>query len=346
MKKIDSLIFILLITLIINCSTAKKNDCSQLIDQNDFTIVNGVAFHDTFNESEKTNDEYGAKYIDPEKMEYIDWLAQEDEFKIAKGNIIKAGSISWDKKNKELIVRDINKSDKKVIKNSERRLKYKIENNITYLSEDGVKWFPIKISVSGFYEPSKENYKKRKIMTVNLYGDLLSCEYNIYATDENKIKYKSWVNWYGVVIIDGKGEYVTSPIGNADMMMSQDYINKQKEEIVKAKYVYIDLGQSDLWEKKGIITISDGYKKTDDKLSYKAVPDSERKFKYVIKDDKGYMITWDEKDCDELKVKILEKNDTSLKKNQGKPEIKFSLECKWFKGEYEIRDFEEGEYSH
>lgn len=324
--KMYKLFIVILLTLIVSCSTPKKNNCDQLIEQSDFTIINGIAFHDTFNENEYTTDEYGEKYIDPEKMEFIDWFAYKAMFKISKEDIINAGSISWDKINKELIVRNVNKIDKKIIKNTERRLKYKIENYTTYLSEDGVKWSPIEVVVNGYHVPTKENYKKKEIMIVGLYSDLFRCKYEIYATHESKIKYRTWEYLYGIVVIDGKEKFIKAPDGNTVMTMSSEYINKQNGDIIQAKHVNIIF--NDLWEKNGTVTISDGYK---NKKGYNdEVPNSEKKFKYVIKEDKGYLITWDEKDCDVLKVKILEKN-------QDKPMIKFSLECKWFKGEYEIR---------
>lgn len=338
-------VFIVLTVFIVECSTVKKNNCEDLFDKNDYTIVNGVAFYDSFNESEYVKNENGktlqiSRYIDPEKMEWVDWFAENDEFRIAKGNIVKAGSIRWDKNNKILIVRDVDKvsREKNGIISSERRFKYKIDNNITYLSEDGKKWSPVKVVINGFYIPSKENYKKESMMIVGLYSDLFKCTYNVYATDESRIKYKSWENRYGVVVIDGKERYMRSEQGNAFMTMSQDYIDSQKSEIIHAKNVSIVLNY--LWEKKGRIVVSDGYK---NKSGYDdEVPGTRKEYKYVIKDDTGYVLTWDEKDCDELKVKIIKNDDVSKKGNQDEPGIKFSLECKWFKGVYEISVPEHG----
>lgn len=344
MKKINIVFFVLLL-FVVDCSTVKKNNCGDLFDKDDYTIVNGVAFYDTFNETKYITDDSGqtlflSRYIDPDKMEWVDWFAENDEFKIAKGNVVQAGKIRWDKNKKILIIRDVDKvlRDKNGIESSERQLKYKIENNITYLSKDGEKWLPVKVVINGFCIPSKVNYKKKSMMTISLYCDLFECTYDIYATDESKIKYKSWENWYGVVVIDGKARYMRSEQGNAFMEMSQDYIDSQKDEIIKAKHVGIILDH--LWEKKGRIVVSDGYK---NKNGYgDEVPGSRKEFKYVIKDDTGYVLTWDEKDCDELKVKIIKNDDVSKKSNQDEPGIKFSLECKWFKGVYEISVPEHG----
>ena len=344
MNKINIVVFVLLM-FVVDCSTVKKNNCGDLYEKSDYTIVNGVAFYDTFTEAKYVTDKNGqtlslSRYIDPDKMEWIDWFAENDEFKIAKGNIIKAGRIRWDKSKKILIIRDVDKvsRDKNGIKSSERRLKYKNENNVTYISEDGGKWSPVKVVINGFFIPSILNYKKKSVMTISLYCDLFECTYDVYATDESKIKYKSWKNIYGVVVIDGKERYMRSEPGNAFMDMSQDYVDIQKDEIIKAKHVGIILDH--LWEKKGRIVVSDGYK---NKRGYgDEVPGSRKEFKYVIKDDTGYVLTWDEKDCDELKVKIIKNEDTSKKVDQVEAAIKFSLECKWFKGVYEISVPEHG----
>lgn len=345
MKKFFFIILLSIFT--INCNTSQKNNCAQLLDNPDYTFVNGVAFYDTFNKNNYVKDESGrilqiSRYIDPEKMEYVDWFVHKDMLRITKTENVKAGKITWDKKNKEIVIRDVNKNkpSKEGIEKTEKRIKYKIEKNVTYLSENGLKWYPVEVVVNSFFIPSIKNYKKHEMMTVGLYSDLFRCIYDIYATDEKTLKYKTWDNWYGVVIIDGEERYLRSPQGNAQMMMSSDYIERQKEEIIKAKHVYITLVE--LWETKGIITVSDGYKNKKGYGDY--IPSTEKKYKYVIKDDKGYVLTWDEKDCDELKIKIIEKNDTSLKANRGKPEIKFSLSCKWFQGVYEIRDVDEGEH--
>ena len=138
MKKLNIVFFVLLV-FVVDCSTVKKNNCGDLYDKSDYTIINGVGFYDTFTEREYEKDENGkmqelSRYIEPDKMEYMNWILDEAMFKITEGSIIKAGKIRWDKTSKVLVVRDVDKitRDKNGIKSSERRLKYKIENNTTY----------------------------------------------------------------------------------------------------------------------------------------------------------------------------------------------------------------------
>ncbi len=337
----------ILVVLLMSCDSHKSEEIKDILGKGDYTMINGVAVPDTFGRSldifgkfsslkvNVKNEKKIVPYIDPGEMDYVDWFLVPEEFRL--GKIVKSGKIKWDKKNKELITWDVDKKDyriKRGIPGSRRFFKYKVKNNKTYLSKDGVKWFPLKVSVSDCNIISKENFKTTPIMYVTLECSFFHCAYSVYATDRKKVKYQSFVIFAGVVIINGEARYLTSEPydyeGEPIFYLDDDYKKKymKSKKIIPADKVILRLSAG--WGKRGSILVKDLDKVTD-KVS------SEKKYKYVIHNNRGYVVTWDEKDFDELKVEVLEKH---IDKSEGNKRIKVNIKCKWFSGQYVLSLFD------
>ncbi len=130
----------------------------------------------------------------------------------------------------------------------------------------------------------------------------------------------------GIVSINGKPKYFDpSGLVNPDLFMSPSYRNKIKSDLIKAGVILVDYEDS-------LLYVYDVKKEEP----YWRLTESKRIIKYKVENDTLY-VSANGKQWEKVKFKVVSDEEHI---HEDDPSITvywtIYLECKWFKGEYDI----------
>lgn len=124
------------------------------------------------------------------------------------------------------------------------------------------------------------------------------------------------------------GEDYFNPLDYKDsssmqMVLTDEAIKKISTDIIKGGRIF--------WDEEGLLV----YDIKNKPPYYFQVNDSEKQLKYKIENKTLYISEYG-KNWEKVKVKIINANPPKLKKDEEPVVLIIYLECKWFKGEYEL----------